>query len=470
MKLFRTLATYGLVLAVSTSSAETYVVTSSSDGGAGSLREAIALANSDVDTDTVLIDDSIATILLTSGQLEVTESLIILGPIATTTIDAQSSSRGIAVTNPAASLALRNLSLINGRSNGVDEFGDPVTCLVDSAPGGAVCAAGVVDLDNVRIANSQTTGFLGSGGGLYAHSAVIRSSTFDSNSTTGVFGNGVGVSVRQDATVDSSVFANNVALQSGSGGGLEVIGELWLNNSIFENNQVQGSLSDGGGLSAVGFAQISNSSFLNNSADSGGAIAMRDSIEIDSSTFTGNSSDAGEGGALDILFADFVVIRNSTITGNESPSDAAVHINDISSGTDLRIRSSILAGNTGLNGNYSETINSGGMISFTLSNSAFGDFIDEVDQTSGPILLDNSYLLGIPADNGCRTKAGFSLDQRCVQTMLPDPSSQLIDAGANPAGRPYDQRDLCYDRVVGLEADIGAVELNSDVLSCNDFE
>lgn len=471
MKFPCTLSTFFLVLTASTTSAETILVTSDSDSGPGSLREAITIANSDIDQDTVLIDDSIALISLTSGQLEVTEPLIIRGPGSTATIDAQSNSRIIAVTNPDASLVLRNLSLINGLSDGVDEFGDPLACLVDSAPGGAVCATGAVELDNVRVADSRTTGFLGQGGGLYADSAVIRSSTFDTNSTAAGRGDGAGVFIRDDATVDSSIFVNNSGLSPGSeGGGLYVGDELAMDNSIFENNEVQGSIGGGGGIQVVGFAQISNSSFLNNSAGAGGAIYMRDSIVIDSSTFTNNTADIGEGGALNILFADEVTISNSTVTGNASPSGGAVHINDISSGTDLLIQSSILADNTGPNGNYSETINSGGTILFTLSDSAFGDFIDEADQTSGTILLEDSYLLIGPSGNGCRKKAGFSLGARCVPTMLPDPGSLLVDAGANPEEVLFDQRGLCYDRVVGPQADIGAVELNPDVLACNDFE
>jgi hypothetical protein len=49
------------------------------------------------------------------------------------------------------------------------------------------------------------------------------------------------------------------------------------------------------------------------------------------------------------------------------------------------------------------------------------------------------------------------------------PASPAIDAGNNSLGSPYDQRLGGFPRVVGAAADIGAFEVNPDVIFVNGF-
>ncbi len=68
-----------IVVFASAAQASTLTVSNAQDSGAGSLRDAIAKANSG---DTILFDSSLAgqTITLTSGELAITKSLDIEGP------------------------------------------------------------------------------------------------------------------------------------------------------------------------------------------------------------------------------------------------------------------------------------------------------------------------------------------------------------------------------------------------------
>lgn len=355
-----------------------------------------------------------------------------------------------------------------------------MTCLEDSAPGGAVCSPGNVELENVRIANSSTEGFLGSGGGLYALRAFVLKSEFIGNTTNGGAARGGAVATSQDATVDSSLIQGNSTHGGNSpGGGISISGALQMRNSIIRDNQVSTSSdsSSGGGVNAGGFVEISGSTLIGNQAGgSGGAIAVNDGIRIINSTIASNSTTQVTdpqypwgGGALSILFADDVEISNSTITGNESAGyGGAININDISSGTTLTVESSILAGNTGQEGNYYEIINSGGEITFRLFNSVFGDTMSEVDEASDNHFQDTAPLENI-SDNGCHKLSGFQDNAICTPTMRPVVDSILVDAGSNPLSLKYDQRGLCHERVLEAAADIGAIEHEQDLIFCTRF-
>src|SRR5262245_7760042 len=59
----------------------TFQVTTLADGGAGSLRAAVAGANAHAGADAIVFDDGLAgTIALTGGELDITDDLAINGP------------------------------------------------------------------------------------------------------------------------------------------------------------------------------------------------------------------------------------------------------------------------------------------------------------------------------------------------------------------------------------------------------
>lgn len=94
----------------------TWTVTASADTGPGSLREAIARANSQSGADTIVFDlAGDAVINVTQGEMEVTDDVVIAGPPdATITLDAQQLHRFLHVTTPGISLEVSDLTLRNG--------------------------------------------------------------------------------------------------------------------------------------------------------------------------------------------------------------------------------------------------------------------------------------------------------------------------------------------------------------------
>src|SRR5262245_19391418 len=112
----------------------TLTVVSGADSGPGSLRDAVASAASG---DTIVFDASLrgATIGLTSGELNVTKNLTILGLGAgRLTIDGGASSRLFEV-GPGVSLSLSGLTLADGQAD----------------VGGGVFNAGSLTLDHVTL-------------------------------------------------------------------------------------------------------------------------------------------------------------------------------------------------------------------------------------------------------------------------------------------------------------------------------
>ena len=67
-----------------TADAASLVVSSSSDSGPGSLRDAIAVANSNAEADTITFDPSVTgTITLASGELAITSDIDLRDPART---------------------------------------------------------------------------------------------------------------------------------------------------------------------------------------------------------------------------------------------------------------------------------------------------------------------------------------------------------------------------------------------------
>src|SRR5690348_11524039 len=79
----------------------TFVVTSLNDSGAGSLRDAITQANDHAGADTIIFAEDIrGKITLTSGQIQITDTLTIRGPGAgALTLDGNLQSRIFSVTD-----------------------------------------------------------------------------------------------------------------------------------------------------------------------------------------------------------------------------------------------------------------------------------------------------------------------------------------------------------------------------------
>ncbi len=220
----------------------------------------------------------------------------------------------------------------------------------------------------------------------------------------------------------------------------------------------------GGGLSSDISATLRDSVVAGNAAEGGGGGIVADGLLVlRNVTLSTNQSVLDFGGGLYAFSGASVVINNSTITANTAGQNAGGVL--LEGAASAVVRNSILAGNTGATaadcqGNF----NSGGH-NLIGSNNACNGFVDGVDgdlvgTTSSPLAAE----LGPLAGNGGPT-----------YTHVPLAGSPAIDHG-NPAAGPGgnscesgDQRGLARpidgDGDTVARCDIGAVEVTAQCLT-----
>ena len=214
----------------------------------------------------------------------------------------------------------------------------------------------------------------------------------------------------------------NITLTDGladSGGAIYNAGTLTIRRSTLRDNVA--TLWGGGLTSAFGFLTVESSSFIGNSALTGGAIYSNDiRASIVNSTFSANSA-ANYGGGIDVQGGSLTIV-NSTLYGNGSGG-----LNR-SSGT-LKLRNSIIAGSTGADCQGSLAENSSNYIED-------GSCSPDLSSSDGSIELGE--LTGSPA----------------YHPLLDE--SAAIDAGDNTHCPELDQAGTA--RPVGEGCDLGAHE------------
>ena len=385
--------------------ATTIIVTSTSDSGAGSLRASLASAT---DGDTIDASSVTGTILLTSGELLVTNSVDIIGPgPANLAVDGNAASSVFHINN-GVTVSISGLSITNGNGS--------------ASRGGGI----LNDFSTLTVSTCCIRGNCADeGGGIYNNSyqsqamLTIVASTLSGNSAS--WGGGIyNSSYEGNATVTviDSTLSGNAADYDGGG----------IRND---------------GLAGSATLTVIDSTFSGNSAASGGGgihnhtcysdIAM---LEVIACTFSGNSASQGGG----ILNDGSRSCPNFHSTPNDGPSTGAT----------LKIGHSILtAGTTGENiANVAGNITSDG---FNLSSDSGGGFL-----TATGDQINTDPKLGPLQDNGGPT---------FTQALLP--GSPAIDAGDPDFTWPpdFDQRGPGFSRVVNGRIDIGAFEFTPDLTS-----
>ncbi|MDF5707991.1 MAG: Calx-beta domain-containing protein [Nostoc sp. S4] len=262
----------------------TYIVTNTNDSGAGSLRQAIINANNDPGIETIIFDTTGIfgdatpdTITLTSGELDVTEGVIIQGTGANKlTISGNNASR---VFNATASLSIDGLKITGGNAGNNN--------------GGGIYSTSSVTLSNSIISNNTANT---SGGGIYSSSATISNSTISSN-TANTNGGGI---YSSSTTISNSTISSNTA--NSNGGGIYSSSNLTLSNSTISSNTAK---TYGGGIYTSN-ATVSNSTIFGNTADS-------------------DNSGQGDGGGI-YKYSGTVNISNSIIAGNIDPGNQGADV------------------------------------------------------------------------------------------------------------------------------------------------
>jgi hypothetical protein len=393
----------------------TFTVTSLADSGLGTLRDAVNQANVAAGADVVVFAPGLTgTITLTSGELDVDDSVIIEGPGADLlTVSGNDQYRVFYIAGPAderIDVTISDMTLANGNGSATPfglTDGGAILALFDhsltiedaiirdsvGSSGGGVASRGIdndLTIRRSQILNNESVGLLSNGGGVSAsgRSFEFRDSTADGNVSSY---SGGGLSIQTDTgLVFGSTISNNIA-SDGGGGGIEtgLINSTIITNSTIADNQANGGFS-GGGILAFDVMAINNSTIVRNIENSEGGSA---GIEA----FLGSS----------------VTLLSSLVAENEVPGNPVFWATDV-----------------------------GGDVT-SLGNNLIGD----TKGSDGSIwlasdILDRPSNLPELADNGGLTK-----------TILPEGASFANGNGANPLGLPFDQRGTGFPR----GSDIGAV-------------
>jgi hypothetical protein len=452
----------------------TLTVSNTGDSGPGSLRAAVAQANSDGGGDTIVFSslfNSPNTIILTGGQLELTGTkarTTITGPGANLLSVSGNNARRVFQVDHGVTATISGLTISGGMANtfggGLDNQGGDATltdCRVEQNTanewgGGLANAAGsMLILNNCTVAfNSVPTGAsenFGLGGGLWnTGTATLTDCGFASNKGTlgsGLFNDREGVlsltSVKVmhntasegaglfnrggNATLTDCTVSGNKASPQGGGLYNAVGGTLSLTGCMVSDNTATGFThpfgeSGGGGLFSLGTTTLTDCTVSGNSGDEngGGLFVFAGTTTLTDCTVSGNSANRG-GGLRSVIST--LTLTNCTISGNFAEYGAGLYSQ---SGATTTLTNTIVAGNNG-----------GGDVDGSISGSNN--------------LIGGNPLLAPLGDYGGPT-----------QTLALLPGSPAIGGGAPGADIPKtDQRGFAR----GSSLDIGAYQSQGFTLS-----
>jgi parallel beta-helix repeat protein len=396
-----------------------------SDSGAGSLRQAILNSNATPGaTDTIVFQGlpspPIINLTAASGQLNITDSVTIVGPGAgNLTVSGQNAIRVFNVENTTSVITVNISGMTITGGNGIPLSGGTAS-----------------DGGGVRTTDENLT----------LDAVVISGNTVGA----GIDGGGFATTSIANVVIRNSTVSGNTAADSGGGVYFFSGGSLRLENSTVSGNTAAG-LAGGGGVyffgtvAAAGFT-VRNSTIAGNS--------------------TTNADAAASGGAGIVLrsFGGTALIQNSTISGNTSASTSAtvglgaggIALATVAGATPtVTLANSIVSGNTSANGR--DDISAAAStptvpVTVNANSCAIGDSDGfTLSATSGNNLaFGTALMLGALGNNGGPT-----------QTIQPTATSPVVNAGSNvliPVGVTTDQRGPGFPRIQGAAVDIGAVE------------
>lgn len=499
-----------------------FKVTNLADSGKGSLRESINLANNKAGVDEIIfeVEGDKHTINLTSGELDITDSLIIDGSgINELTIDAGSLSSVFNFDDGdrdnLIGVSLSNAIVSGGKSSEIENNTDYLQYIYANG-------AGIFNAENLHLSNVTVVDNIAKydGGGIgNLGNLTITNSTIKNNAAESLGG---GIYNGGNLTITNSIVKDNVARY---GGGIDNNGNLAVLNSVIDNNTgsyggggINNSFSsteetttativdsditnnntegyaDGGGIRNYGGdLTITNSNIGNNSAAEGGGIYSGSSeVTIDRSSIFNNQA-RFDGGGIVNDFGDMEIV-NSTISGNTAVNGGGGIYNyeeaalDISNSTLTNNESSHGAGIFSVSGDnhyyahlygygddsyktstrvtITSSIVAGNKKAKDIQKNRFGNFVSGGNNLIGssryPGIIDgiNGDLVGTPnnpIDPGLDSLQDNG-GRTLTHALIAD--SPGIDGGSNPKKLVLDQREK--KRIAGKSIDIGALESNAE--------
>lgn len=405
-------------------------VSNCNDSGPGSLREAMTFAMDGDFVDAQAL--ACGTITLTTGQIHVAANDVTLGGPGA---DALTITNGggnkydgrIFAHSGTGIFVVAGATLSDGAAAGSAHAADALGGCIYS-DGTVVLSAGVVKNCSAR-ASTDVYGNAGmaGGGGIFAHTVILTSSTVSGCLVSSVlaFGNGGGGVMATDALrMFSSELRDNLETGTKYGGGGAFVGGLMA-------------------TSGPPYTSIVDSTIAGNGAANGGGLALGGNVSIRNSTISGNAAAAYGGGLVTGQSCDAIQIAvlNSTIVGNRSDDalDGGVHL-----GGCPILHSTLIAGNVP-NDLVGDAHISGENNLVSLATPVTPAL------PQGTIVADPR--LGPLAYNGGPTR---------THALRGD--SPAIDRGSNLApALGYDQRGYDHLRMAGAGADIGAFEFSDRI-------
>jgi hypothetical protein len=420
-------------------SAAAFVVTTTADSGAGSLREKINIANTNFQSDTITFNipsnsagcaGLVCIITLTSGELSILRDLggdwgdgkpvsINAAGMNQVTISGDNTSR-VFYLEVAANLTLNGVTITKGNGTGTTDTS------VNGLGGGIHSSnGGIMTLTNSTVSGNSAT----KGGGIYnafSCTGTLTNSTISGNSAPlggGIFNDEGGTMTLTNSTVSGNTAYSDNSGRSG-GGIFNEGGTMTLTNSTVSGNTTGGW---GGGIYNTGFSSST--------------------MTLINSTVSGNSANGSGGGILNTTECEecnaTLHLTSVTVTQNQSTITGCPFCNVFAGGVDnlatAYIKNTIIAGNTSAN------------------NPSSSDFNGTVGAGSAYNLIGVDAKLAPLANNGGAT-----------QTHALSVGSPALDKGSS-FGQGTDQRglvrpvdDLSITNAAGGNgADIGAFEVQT---------
>lgn len=319
-----------------TASAKNIMVTNLDDAGPGSLRDAVASANEKSGRDTIRFPKSLqGTITLTSGEIEISDKLVIEGPGASRlTVSGGNTSRIFKIGH-AVEVSIEELTIADGRNTTQDILSITVT------RGGAILNdGGSLRLSGVTMCNNETINSTNShvvGGGAVVNSGYATlfatNCQFIDNIARGgtsyAFGGAIGSVTESVAIIEHCTFSGNLATSGGTsyGGAIGNFGgsELTVIDCTFSENRAKGENANEkafGGAIAARPGTVDNSGSV--TAIQGCLLVCN--LALGAADETGNGANAG-GGAL-YNFNSTLMLDKSTLAGNQTEGGTGIYGGD----------------------------------------------------------------------------------------------------------------------------------------------
>ena len=323
--------------------AATYTVTTLSDSGRGSLREAIERTNRTSEDDTIIFAPRVrGTLGIKTPLPNLSGLLSIMGP-RRERLNVRRIGKAryrIFTVAEKGNVLLSGMTLSNGFAPATADYYE------NAAGGGGVRNEGRLTMRNCVVTGNRS---VSNGGGLFnigAQLTLMDCLVTDNQSlalplkdrysdrpdfTASVGGGGLyNLSDRAELLVANCTFSRNVCHNKGDGGAIKNVSDATVR--IVRSTLTQNKADSGGALAGYpgadmggggGNFDVAESLLAHNKAVSGGAIATQGTTTLTNSTVSANTATQG-GGAIVTGFGK-VELTNCTITGNIAPEGAGVN-------------------------------------------------------------------------------------------------------------------------------------------------